>query len=148
MKKRNLTETSMVIALAGSFCFANVAFSQSAKAPLEIEVTGLKNGKGLVVVQLYDKSSAWNTSRPSEVVSVPIVSGKSIATFSIDPSNSYAVQAFHDENTNNKLDENLLKIPKEGVGLSNNPKLDHNPKFEEISVKASNSPIQIALKYF
>ena len=32
----------------------------------------------------------------------------------------YSIQYFHDENNNNELDANLIGIPKEGYGFSNN----------------------------
>jgi len=35
---------------------------------------------------------------------------------------TYAVSAFHDENSNGKLDRNFMGIPREGVGASNNAK--------------------------
>ncbi|WP_232279356.1 DUF2141 domain-containing protein [Psychromonas ingrahamii] len=34
----------------------------------------------------------------------------------------YAMAVIHDENTNGKLDTNLIGVPKEGFGFSNNAK--------------------------
>jgi len=39
----------------------------------------------------------------------------------------YAVSVFHDENYNGKLDTNLLGIPREGVGASNDARGNFRP---------------------
>jgi uncharacterized protein (DUF2141 family) len=46
--------------------------------------------------------------------------GQSVCEFVGVASERYAVSVFHDENSNGKLDRNLLGIPREGVGASNN----------------------------
>jgi uncharacterized protein (DUF2141 family) len=48
------------------------------------------------------------------------------------PRGVYAVSVFHDENMNGRLDKNVLGIPKEGYGASNNPRKSMGPpKFAE-----------------
>jgi uncharacterized protein (DUF2141 family) len=37
------------------------------------------------------------------------------------PPGDYGVAVIHDENSNHKLDRNLIGIPKEGFGFANNP---------------------------
>jgi uncharacterized protein (DUF2141 family) len=47
----------------------------------------------------------------------------------------YAVMLFHDENGNQKMDSNLLGIPTEGYGFSNEAKGRFGPpKFSEMKV--------------
>lgn len=41
-------------------------------------------------------------------------------TFTEIPSEDYAIAIFHDSNTNGRLDQNFLGIPKEGYGFSEN----------------------------
>jgi uncharacterized protein (DUF2141 family) len=46
----------------------------------------------------------------------------------------YAAAVFHDENMNGKFDKNIIGIPKEGYGASNNPERRMRPpSFEETS---------------
>lgn len=50
------------------------------------------------------------------------------------PYGTYAISVAHDENGNGKLDANFIGIPKEGVGVSNNPKIGMGgPKFDQCS---------------
>jgi uncharacterized protein (DUF2141 family) len=62
----------------------------------------------------------------------------------------YAVSVFHDENANGKLDRNLVGIPKEGVGASNDAaeKLG-TPKFDDarFAYKGGQQTLTIHLKY-
>ncbi len=48
---------------------------------------------------------------------------------------TYAIAAFHDANSNGKIDSNFLGIPKEGYGVSNDPRPRFRaPRFAEASV--------------
>ncbi|NTW70082.1 MAG: DUF2141 domain-containing protein [Chlorobiaceae bacterium] len=90
----------------------------------------LRNTKGDLVVSLFSTKEGF-----------PGKSGKALAKKSISastpdgevvfehvPYGSYAVSVFHDENSNGKLDAVfLIRIPKEGVGCSNNPKSSFGP---------------------
>ena len=57
----------------------------------------------------------------------------------------------HDENDNKKMDKNPLGIPKEGFGVSNDPKKKlHMPTFDEtkFSFDGTSKVVEITLKYF
>ena len=48
----------------------------------------------------------------------------------------HAVSVLHDENNNGKLDTNFLGIPREGVGMSNNPPPRRGPpRFAEAAFR-------------
>nr|MBX2858027.1 DUF2141 domain-containing protein [Cellvibrionaceae bacterium] len=52
----------------------------------------------------------------------------------------YAVTAFYDKNSNGKLDTNMLKIPKEMIGVSNNVKPKFGPpKWGDVSFDLGDS---------
>jgi len=54
------------------------------------------------------------------------------------PPGRYAVSVYQDVNGNHKLDHNFLEIPKEPVGVSNNPKTHMGPpNFAESSFELS-----------
>jgi uncharacterized protein (DUF2141 family) len=48
----------------------------------------------------------------------PARQGTTSVTLPAVPPGDYGAQAFHDENSNDKVDQNFLGIPKEGVGFS------------------------------
>jgi uncharacterized protein (DUF2141 family) len=61
----------------------------------------------------------------------------------------YAVSMFHDENMNQKLDKNLVGLPKEGYGASNNLRKKMGPPtFEETRFQLSGAQsVEIKLIY-
>ncbi len=44
---------------------------------------------------------------------------------------TYAINVFHDENSNKKMETNFIGIPVEGYGFSNNPRLFGPPTFNK-----------------
>ena len=51
------------------------------------------------------------------------------------PRGQYAANAFHDENDNGELDTNLIGIPTEGYGFTNDPRTTFGPPdFEDAAV--------------
>lgn len=67
------------------------------------------------------------------------------------PPGLYAIQLFHDENGNGKVDRGLFGIPKEGVGFSNNYRIStHAPRFKDarFMVGAGETRMTISLQYF
>jgi len=89
---------------------------------LNIKINGLKNNNGQVVMELKDalentiKSITGNIDNNQCNILID-----SIAT------GEYTILYFHDENKNNKLDTNILGIPKEGYGFSNNASGKYGP---------------------
>jgi uncharacterized protein (DUF2141 family) len=65
------------------------------------------------------------------------------------PQGTYAVMVFHDENGNGKLDKNMVGIPKEGYGASNNPaKRMRAPTFDEARFSlTSDQRVDVKLMY-
>ena len=63
----------------------------------------------------------------------------------------WAAQAFHDENRNGVIDRNLLGIPKEGLGFSNDAPFRFGPPaFADAAVQvvAPGGRIRLTLRYF
>ncbi len=53
---------------------------------------------------------------------------KCVITFKNLPDGKYAVQYFHDENSDNKIAKNAIGMPKEGYGFSNDAHGKFGPK--------------------
>jgi uncharacterized protein (DUF2141 family) len=97
---------------------ASFAFSQ---VTINVEVNGLKNNKGQVMIGIYnsDKTFLEKTFRGNVAL---IKKNKATATFANMPAGEYAISVFHDENSNGKLDVNFMGIPKEEYAASNGAK--------------------------
>jgi uncharacterized protein (DUF2141 family) len=86
-------------------------------APIEVAVSGVRSANGMVRVvacpqSQFLKDCPWSASAPARPGTVTVLLGAV-------PPGRYAVQAFHDENGDGRLNTNWLGIPREGVGFSN-----------------------------
>jgi uncharacterized protein (DUF2141 family) len=81
---------------------------------LEIKITELESNDGKVMVELLDEDQ--KTVADAEV---EITANMSVAVFNNLPAGTYAVQYFHDENSNGEMDTGMFGAPVEGYGFSN-----------------------------
>jgi len=102
----------LIISLVISCIFSNFSFSQF---KLEVEITGLRNGKGTVLMELY--TAANNIIKQEKL---QIKNNACSVTFEGLKPSKYAIRYFHDENENIKIDKNWAGVPTEGYGFSNN----------------------------
>jgi uncharacterized protein (DUF2141 family) len=116
---------NIIIALLSAAVFTEVnaqTTSNSASGNLTVVIKGFKNNSGSVSVALFNKEDGFPKS-PEKAVAIiysKINDNKSIAVFQHLPAGEYAVSVYHDENNNKKMDRNIIGMPKEGVGASNN----------------------------
>ena len=98
---------------------------------LRIHVDRLRNSTGNIGTVIFTSPDGWpdDTSKAFRVGPAPIAPGEhqGTAVWNDLPSGDYGVAAIHDENSNAKLDKNLLGIPKEGFGFANNPHVGWGP---------------------
>ncbi len=131
-----------------------IAINTAEKASLIVSVSGLRNDKGQVLVQLWNGPDGFPTKGEKGLQLVAIDASKAVngtvtVTFAVPPG-IYAVSTLHDENKNNKMDTNALGIPKEGYGASNNiaPHF-HPPSFDQakFQVPVIGEKISIVMRY-
>ena len=118
---------------------------------LIVEIDGLRNTKGNVIVCLWSNGEAFPDCENGKPVARQSVAAtdKTPLVFRNVPAGKVAVSAFHDENANNKFDTNFVRMPLEGVGLSNNPKMSFGPpKFKDSTfVPKPNTPVRLKMRY-
>ncbi len=116
----------------------------SAQSSLTIEIVNLENNKGLVIVDLLDKNEKSVKDQSSE-----IADNKCTIVFKDLQDDQYAIRFFHDENRNEELDTNILGIPKEGFGFSNDAMGRFGPKdFSEWLFDVSgDTKLRLTMKY-
>jgi uncharacterized protein (DUF2141 family) len=100
-----------------SICFgflmiSNICLSQ---VKLEIEIIDIRNNSGNIMLQLFDSSKKVIAQGKK-----PVMDNKCLFSFTNLNPGKYAVQYFHDENMNGKMETNLVGKPTEGYGFSNN----------------------------
>jgi uncharacterized protein (DUF2141 family) len=84
---------------------------------LRINVENVKNDEGVVRVLLYDSEDTFLKTHALEA-SAPAVEGATQIVFMGLEAGKYAAVAFHDDDSNGKIDRNFLGIPVDGFGFS------------------------------
>ena len=116
---------------------------------VEVAVEGVRNDRGHVLAAVCPES-LFLTARCPYVASAPAHEGVvHVGIFGV-PLGTYAVQVFHDENDNLRIDRNFLGLPTEGMGFSNNAPFRFGPpSFREatIAVGPDGARVSLRLRY-
>jgi uncharacterized protein (DUF2141 family) len=118
---------------------------------VDVTLSGLRNVKGRVLVCLATNPKSFpdcSKDPGAQKKSVPATNGSAVRFTGVTPG-SYAIVVIHDENNNEKMDMSLF-LPKEGWGLSRNPKNRMGkPKFANSAflVADKNLSFSITMKY-
>ncbi|KOP27386.1 hypothetical protein AMR41_05145 [Hapalosiphon sp. MRB220] len=127
--------------------------NQNSTLNLTVVVNGIRHQNGQVCLRIYNNEQGFPLSDTSEVQSDCVqIQGSSIKKqfYGLKPGN-YAVAVVDDQNGDYKLNRDLLGIPQEGFGVSNNPTISVKtgiPNFKESSFPLrNNETIKIAMKY-
>lgn len=112
---------------------------------LKIVVLGFRSDVGQAFIAISDNEATYESDDPSQekdvqpfyaqVITTPRNGIAEVSLPNLRPGD-YAVRVFHDANKDMKLDTNLLGIPREAVGISNNAIGSFGPKgFDKASIK-------------
>ncbi|WMJ74192.1 DUF2141 domain-containing protein [Cytophagaceae bacterium ABcell3] len=132
-----------------SIIISSATFSE--KGRIVIEVEGLRNSEGSVLVSIFKNKDYLEEKGVVSYVVGKVKDKQCVLTSEELPYGDYAIVLIHDENDNGEMDYNFMKIPKEGVGFSNNPKLGlSKPSYEEtkFNLDAKEVKLNIKMKYF
>lgn len=118
---------SILVALALLMFLPGSAQAQStATEPckLLVHIDGFRNQKGDAGVTVFTSPDGWPENNDKAFTHGPHpITGDKITVELQLPPGRYAIAVIHDENSNHKLDRNMIGWPKEGFGFANNPKV-------------------------
>jgi len=140
---------ALLLALALIAPAASTLGQPPASNLIHAEVNGLRNSKGQVVFSLFASAEGFLKDDQKAVARTKssIAGGHAVCEFPAVAPGRYAIEAFHDENSNNKLDTNFIGMPREGVGTSNNPKGHFGPpRFDDAAFSYSGGRQQLTIK--
>ena len=123
------TGASAVIA-----ALAIAATGATQAADLTISLNELGKPSGRVMLNILRNEAQMNNAEPAmaSMMLSPSDDGVSVTLHDI-AAGTYGVQVMHDENGNGELDANMLGIPKEPWGFSNNAKGKFGPpKWDDV----------------
>lgn len=117
-------------------------------ADLVVKLSGVRKAQGNIVVCLWAAEGKFPDCEAGPVAArVTVPADAKEARFAGIAPGRYAVSGFHDANSNDRMDTNLVGLPLEAVGLSNNPKAGFGPprfKASQFDVKGDAA---IALRF-
>lgn len=117
-----------------------------------IHVTDLRNHKGQLIFGIFKTKDGFPSKQEKSVNwQVTKIDQDKVVFVAELPPGEYGASVLHDENGDNDLDTNLIGIPTEGYGVTNNPK----PKFRAATFKesvftlpADGAELTISMQYF
>lgn len=91
---------------------------------------------GKVYYAIFDSAAQFPKGKAVKTGSVAVAGEREMATTIDLPAGEYAISVFLDENNNGRLDQNVLGIPRERFGFSNNPRiLTGAPSYRDCAVR-------------
>ncbi len=126
-------------------------FSLAEAADLTVTLVGLRSMQGVVRLSVYDRAETFlqddgRIARHRVIVTVVPMQ----VTFPGLAAGRYAISVVHDENDDGKLNRNVLGMPLEGYGFSNDaPVVLGPPSFEKAAIPlgVDNTTIPITMRY-
>jgi uncharacterized protein (DUF2141 family) len=109
-------------------------------ATVTVQVVGMHSSKGQVECFLYAGGDGFpgKPDKAAAKLTVPIADQAATCAFPNVAPGDYAVELFHDENGNGKLDTGFMGIPSEGFGASNDaPEKFGPPKYADAKFTVS-----------
>lgn len=119
-----------------------------ADTTVTINLHGVASNEGQLVVTAFDSKKNW-LKRPFATTTVSAADvtddGVLIAVLELPPGD-YAINAYHDLDSNGKMKTNFIGIPKEPTGVSNDAKGRFGPpKFKDAVLLVTEEPRSVEI---
>lgn len=156
--QRNRTKSRLTFVIgAVALLICAIARAQSpattqATATLRIEVTDVRSLKGQLIFGVFKSADGFPTDGKKALNwQIKPADAKTVVFECQLPPGRYGASVLHDENSNGKMDKNLVGIPEEGYGETNNPKPAlRAATFQEslFTLPPEGASLKISLQYF
>jgi len=138
--------TSLALAAISSLSMILLLSQHAVAGDLTVNISDVEAGKGNLMIGIYASEEDFKSGKVSFHSKVKAVNGKEVAIFENLPDGEYAIKMYQDENSNNEMDFNMMGIPKEGYGFSNNVGMFGAPEYKEAKFTVKeNTAIEIDL---
>ncbi len=115
---------------------------------LIVKYVKLRSDEGLVRSSLFKSAEGFPSKREKAAASAKadIKNRQAELIFRDVKYGTYAVGMIHDENSNDKFDTNIFRIPKEGFGASNDARGSFGPpSFDDAKFELKSDTLQITI---
>ena len=128
-------------------CLFGATSAQADESRLIVTLKDVRDSTGQIRASIYREPETFRKEdRAVAVVSVPAQKGDLKLAFMALPPGRYAIMAYHDADSDNKLGLRFGMFPTEGYCLSNNPKVIGPPKFADSAFDLSGQETSIEIK--
>jgi len=115
-------------------------------ADLTLRVDGVASANGNVMVAVFDDAKAFPRGKFRAAQMAPATTGTVELVFKGLSPGRYAVSAYHDANSNQKLDANMVGEPTEAYGFSRDARASYGPPtFDEAAFDLRASAVQLSI---
>lgn len=111
---------------AGALAFAIASSPVASAETMNIDVTNIKTANGKVFVALFD-ADGFAANKSLQGAAAGVTGDTVRVSFEGVAPGTYGVKVYHDVNGNGKLDRNLIGIPSEPYGFSNDAPVRMSP---------------------
>mgnify|MGYP006286230933 CR=1 FL=1 len=109
-------------------------------------IKGYDKIEGEIRIAMFNSKEKY-TKDPVHAVVLPVIADSLVWAVDDLPHGEYAIAVYHDKNTNGKLDTNLLGIPKEQYGFSNDARGRFGPaKWNSAKFRFPNTLSSLTIK--
>ena len=129
--------------LNGLYC---KGYSQR-KAVLTLQIEGIEQSAGYMMVAVYDEADHFLSKNMFDGSKSKVNHMGSMKIALELPFGDYGISVFHDIDADGELDTNLIGIPKEPTGFSNNAKGKFGPpKYEQVKFSFTESDQKLSIR--
>lgn len=109
-------------------CSLTLASPLADAADLTVQIDNVPDGGGSIMIQVLDSEAAFQDEAPAIANLILPATAPSISfVTSALPAGDYAIRVMHDRNGNARLDSNVVGMPTEPWGFSNNASGNFGP---------------------
>ncbi len=138
-----MSKQRFVIVIASALTLVATA---AVAGEVEIRLHGVASSEGKVRVALFEDQAAFDADRRLAGSFVSASPNGVEIVFRGVPAGTYAISAFHDRNDNSELDRNLVGMPVEPFGFSNDARGTFGPpSFEKMSFAVGDAPVALEI---
>lgn len=122
-----------------TFTIFSISQHVLAQNTVPISLQNIKGNSGTMQIAVYDKTESFpKVGGTFRLIQFKIADGLSNYSIKDLPNGEYAIAIHHDENSDGKMNTNMLGIPKEGYAFSKNfkPKFSA-PKFSDCAIQVN-----------
>jgi uncharacterized protein (DUF2141 family) len=135
---------------AALYLAASTAGAASGETVVRIVVTNVEKQDGVLLVGAYSSADTWLGATTVATREVPVKGNLRDGTVTLEmplaPGN-YALSVLQDMNGNRRLDTNVIGIPTEHSGSSNDaPARFSAPKFKDAVIAVGDKPVELRIR--